>query len=199
MELVVDHVELVLLGVNQASQFVDGNQVGTDLGVEVVDVVSERVDSNSQRVAHVGPVSVVVNPCILSGSVVSDSDVQSVESHSMSVHSKSVSAVSDIVVSNPVSLVVNLNLEGVDLMSIDMDGMELVLEVMSESNQGASVSDDQSSEMVNLVGMNLDSSSVNNDLVSESVDFSGILVHGVSVLHDLLLFSLTIQLSGLGN
>lgn len=199
MQLVVDHVELVLLGVNQASQFVDGNEVSTDLGIEVMDVVSERVDSNSQRVADVGPVSVVVNPCVLSGSVVSDSDVQSVESDSVSVDGKSVSVVCDVVVSNPVSLVVDLNLEGVDLMSIDMNGMELVLEVMSESNQGMSVSDDEGSEMVNLVGVNLDGSSVNNDLVSEGVDLSGVSVHSVSVLHDLLLFSFTIQLSGLGN
>ena len=90
--------------------------MSADLGVEVVDVVSQRVDSNSQGVADVGPVSVVVDPGVYSGSVVGDSDVQSVESNSMSVDSKLVSAVGDIVMSNPVGLMVDLNLERMNLM-----------------------------------------------------------------------------------
>lgn len=79
-----------------------------------------------------------------------------------------------------------------------MNGMELVLEVASQVNQSISVSDDQGSEVVDLVGVHLDGSSVNNNLVSESVDLSGVLVNGVGVLYDFLLDSLAIQLSGLG-
>lgn len=41
VELMADGVDLVLLGVNQVSKLVDGNEVSMDLGIEVVDVVFE--------------------------------------------------------------------------------------------------------------------------------------------------------------
>lgn len=189
----------MLLNVNQVLEMINGSQMSVDLSLICMQVVVQDVDLLSKHMRNMSPVVAIVNPSVVSGSVVSDLDVQGVSSDSVSLESDLVAMIGNSIVSNPLVLLMNLDIQVVNLMTVDMNSMEFMVQLIFELKKSVPVMGNQSSEMVNLVGVNLDSSSVNNDLVSESVDLSGVLVHSVGVLHDLLLFSLTIQLSGLGN
>lgn len=85
----------------------------------------------------------------------------------------------------------------VDSGLINMGGMELHIQRVSQSVDNLSVLNNQSSEVVNSVDMRVDSSLVDDDLMSEGVDLSSVSVDDTGVSHNFLMLIFAIQLSGL--
>ena len=96
-------------------------------------------------------------------------------------------------------LVSDGSLEFGDLLVVDVVSVELNGQRVSQSVNGMSVLDNQSSEMVDSVDMNVDGSSVNNDFVSESSHLRSVSVNNSGVGNNFLFLIFAIQLSGLWN
>lgn len=95
--------------------------MSVDLMVVCIQVVVQDVDFVSENMSNMSPVVTIVNPSVISGSVVGNLHVQGVGGNSVSVQSHLVAVVGNSVVSDPLSLVVNLDIQIVNQLAVDMN------------------------------------------------------------------------------
>lgn len=187
------------IGGDGSLQTSDSNQMGLEVGIVVVQVVSQSHDSVSQSVSDGVPVVDSVGPDGISGSVGSNADLEVVDGNSVSVESNLVSLVRNSEGSNHVLLVSDGVFDLANSALIDLGGFELDVQRVLQSVDDVSVLGDQSSEVVDSVDMDVDGSLVDDDLMSETHDLSSVSMHDASVGHNFLFLVFAIQLSGLGD
>lgn len=187
------------VGSDGSLQTSDSNQMGLEVGIVVVQVVSQSHDSVSQSVSDGVPVVDSVGPDGISGSVGSNADLEVVDGNSVSVESNLVSLVRNSEGSNHVLLVSDGVFDLANSALIDLGGFELDVQRVLQSVDDVSVLGDQSSEVVDSVDMDVDGSLVDDDLMSETHDLSSVSMHDASVGHNFLFLVFAIQLSGLGD
>jgi hypothetical protein len=199
LDLIFNLMNIRFASVKCSLETSDGSQMSLEAVVVVDQVMFENNQLPSQSPSGVVPVVDSVAPYGISGSVGSDSDGDVVHGHSVSVDCDSVSfqrqseGVDHILfLSDGTQVVRNLRL-------IDVGSVQLNIQRMSQTVNGLSVLDDESSVVVDSVDMNVDGSSVDNDFVSEGVDFCSVSVDHPSVSHDFVVLIITFKLSSLGN
>lgn len=197
VDFVLNSVDLVLVGGNDSSESSDSSQMSLQLVVVVVNVMSQNVDSSVESVLDNVPVMGSMSPDGISSSVSSNSNSEVVNSDSVSLKSNGVSSVRNSERGNHMFFMSDGLLNSGNLSFIDLNGVQLNSEGMSQTVNDVSVLNNQSSEVVNSLDMNVDGSSVNDDLVSEGVDLASVSVNNSGMSHNLLLLIFAIQLSGL--